>query len=77
MPDHNRDSVRQELSCSGQSLLSIPVVIDKVERDLLTEQPAARLELSDGQLNAVLHPLGGERHLPGQGPRVADEDFGD
>jgi hypothetical protein len=58
-------------------LLSVAVVIDQLERELLAEHPIDRVELSDRQLDAVLHPLGGERHLSGQWPRVADEDFGD
>ena len=75
MPDHNGDSVRHELSCRGQRLLGVAVVIGQVERDLLAEHPAGRVELSDRQLDAVLHLLGAERRLPGQRPREADEDL--
>jgi hypothetical protein len=73
---HNGDPVRHELSCRGQPLLGIAIVVGEAEYDILAEDPAGRVELSDRRLDAVLHLLAGEFRLAGQRVREPDEDLG-
>ena len=65
MPDH--DLIRHELSCRGQPLIGVAVVIDEVDTDRLAQDSAGRVQLSHRQLDAVLHLLGASSISPVSG----------